>query len=99
MGFLSIRQPEECETSPHRLRPQYESVRRFQSKSKTKSFLVKNSDFHQARTCRKRQNPKNLIMGFLSNRQSEESETSPHRKRPQYESVRRFQTKSKTKSF
>ena len=37
MGFLSSRQPEESETLPHRLRPQYESVRRFQSKSKTKS--------------------------------------------------------------
>ena len=41
MGFLSKRQPEECETSPHRLRPQYESVRRFQSRSKTKSFSEK----------------------------------------------------------
>ena len=41
MGFLSNRQPEECETSPHRLRPQYESVRWFQSKSKTKSFSEK----------------------------------------------------------
>ena len=26
MGFLSNMQPEESETSPHRLRPQYESV-------------------------------------------------------------------------
>ena len=41
MGFLSNRQPEECETSPHRLRPKYESVRRFQSKSKTKIFSEK----------------------------------------------------------
>ena len=44
-------------------------------------------------------NHKNLIIGFLSNSQPEESETSPHRSRPQYESVRRFQTKSKAKSF
>ena len=41
MGFLSNKQPEECETSPHRLRPQYESVRRFQTKSKTKNFKLK----------------------------------------------------------
>ena len=41
MGFPSNRQPEECETSPHRLRPQYESVRRFQTKLKTKSFCEK----------------------------------------------------------
>ena len=52
-----------------------------------------------ARTCRERQNPKNFIMGFLSNRQHEESETSPHRLRPQYESVRRIQSKSKAKIF
>ena len=52
-----------------------------------------------AHTCQERQNPKNLIMGFLSNRQPEQSETSPHQIRPQYESVRRFQTKSKTISF
>ena len=45
MGFLSNGQPEVCETSPHRLRPQYESVRRFQSKSKTKSLYWTNSDF------------------------------------------------------
>ena len=40
MGFLGNRQPEECETSPHRLRPQYEYVRLhvFQTKSKTKIF-------------------------------------------------------------
>ena len=99
MGSLSKRQPEESETSPHRLRPKYESLRRFQTKSKTKSLQRKNSDFHQVRTCRERQNPNNLIMCFVSNRQAEESETSPHRLRPQYESVRRFQTKSKTKSF
>ena len=51
------------------------------------------------RTCRERQNPKTLIMGFLSNMQPEESEPSPHRLRPQYESVRRFQTKSHTQIF
>ena len=36
--FFSNKKPEESETSPHRLRPEYESVRRFQSKLKTKSF-------------------------------------------------------------
>ena len=41
MGFLSNRQPEESETSPHRLRTQYESVRQFQTKSKTKNFQWK----------------------------------------------------------
>ena len=87
MGFLSSRKAEESEASPHRLRPQYEPVRLFQTKSKTKNFYGKKSDFHLARTCRERQNPKNLIMGFLSNRQPEDSETSPHRLRPQYGSV------------
>ena len=29
-------------------------------------------------TCWERQNPKNLIMGFLSNKQPEEYETSAH---------------------
>ena len=48
---------------------------------------------------RERQNPKNLITGFLSNKQPEECENSPHGLRPQHESVRRFQTKLKTKSF
>ena len=38
LGFLSNRQPEEWATSPHRLWPQHESMGRFQSKSKTKSF-------------------------------------------------------------
>ena len=149
MGFLSNRQPEECEPSPHRLRPHYESVRRFQTKIEDQKFLVKKvaiftrrvpvqnvktlktwlwvfsatknlrnvklhhidydpnmsllddfrqnwrpkvfsekiSVFHEARTCRQCQNPKNLIIGFLSNSQPEECETSPHRLRPQYESV------------
>ena len=41
MGFLSNRQPVESETSPQRLRPQYESVRRFQTKSTTKNFSEK----------------------------------------------------------
>ena len=41
MGFLSNRKPEESETSPHRLRPQYESLRRFQTKSKAKVFSEK----------------------------------------------------------
>ena len=49
--------------------------------------------------CRERQNPINLIVGFLSNKKPEEYETSPHPLRPQYESVRRIQTKSKIKSF
>ena len=41
-------------------------------------FLVKKKrDFPDVRTCRERQNPKNLIMGFLSNKQPEECETSP----------------------
>ena len=99
MGFLSSKQPELSESSPHRLRPQYESVRRFQTKSKTKSFCEKIAIFTRVQTCRERQNPKNLIVGFLSNRQPEESETSPHRIPARYESVRQFQTKSKTKSF
>ena len=41
MGFLSSRQPEESETSPYQLRPQYEAVRRFQSKSWPKGFSEK----------------------------------------------------------
>ena len=79
MGFLSNRKPDESESSPHRLRPQYESVRRFRTKSKTKSFSEKIAIFPRRGTWQKLQNPKNLIMGFLSNRQPEESETSPHR--------------------
>ena len=39
--YLSNRQPKECKTSPHRLRPQYESMRRFQSKK----FFVKKYSF------------------------------------------------------
>ena len=55
------------------------SLEKISDKIEDQKFLVKNSDFHKARTCRECQNPKNLIMGFLSNRQPEESETSPHR--------------------
>ena len=43
--------------------------------------------------------PKKLDSGFSHNRQPEESETSPHGLQPQYESVRQFQTESKTKGF
>ena len=41
MGVLSNMQPEESETSPHGLQPQYEFVRGFQTKSKTKNFCEK----------------------------------------------------------
>ena len=64
----------------------------FRQNRRPKVLSEKKSDFHQARTCREFQNPRNMIMGFLSKRQPEESETSPHRLRPQYESVRRFQS-------
>ena len=99
MSFLSNRQPEEFEISPHRLRPQYLYVRRFQSKSKTKIYQSKIAIFPRRGAGKNLQNPENLIMGFLSKRQPEECETSPHQLRPQYDSVRRFQTKSKTENF
>ena len=42
---------------------------------------------------------KNLIIGFFSNIQPEESETSPHGLQPHYEFLIQFQTESKPKSF
>ena len=68
-------------------------------KTKKQKFLLKKERFPIGRNLGKTQNPKNLIMGFLSTRQPEESETSPHGFQPQHESVRQFQTESKTKSF
>ena len=99
MGFLSNRQPEGSATSLNQLRPQYESVRQFQSTSKTKSFCEKIAFFPRRGTWQTLQNPKNLIKGFHSNRQSEEYETSPNQLRPQYETVRRFHNKNKENSI
>ena len=72
----------------------------FSQNQRPKTFSEKVAIFpRRRRTWQTLQNRKNLIMGFLSKRQPEEFETSPHQLRPQYESVRQFQSKSKTKSF
>ena len=41
MGFLSSRQPEEFETSPHGLQPKYESGRHFRQNRRPKVFSEK----------------------------------------------------------
>ena len=48
---------------------------------------MKNIDFPYARTRQKFQNPKNIIMGFIRNRQPEKNENSQQRITTKYEKV------------
>ena len=51
----------------------------FKQNQRPKIFSEKIAIFtRRVRTCRECQNPKNLIMGFLSNKQPEECKTSSH---------------------